>query len=161
MKFFKITLVLILLPLISQAVEMPQTVKALYQVSGSGTEPDPLFRDIQNNEARLDLDMQCKTVYYKWKADSSTTCSVGDGWGQGNVACLNPFNHVFGSTHYVTYKSVTMTAYCDPRGYDEKVLISLQRSCETKPELSCLDENVKNALRNINVTQRIDIDKPK
>ena len=155
-----LVLVILALPAASFATDIPQTAKIIYQVTATNSDPDQMFHGIQENESKVDVELQCKTLFYKWDTASSGYCDVRAGWGHGAVACANPFNHVFGGTHYVSQKTLTMNAYCDPRGFDEKVLISLQRNCEIKPELNCLDDKVRTALRGLNVTQRIEIGRP-
>ncbi len=163
----------VLLPTVCFAAdtpEIPQTAKPVYQIrfdrddfSYRGVDSQEAavasgMAAIQERERSLDLDLQCKSVYYKWNYDSSVECYIGTGWGP--FGCYNIFNQVFGSTKFYIGRTLTVDVFCDPRGFDEKVMISLERSCEQKPEPNCLDDRVRAAMSQIKLTERFDIDKP-
>lgn len=164
-------------PIVSSAddVQVPNTAKLLYQVSGYshiGSEAeviDTALREVIRKETGyistlgeevkpIDVELLCKTAYYHWSIGSEITCRRGNGWGPGG--CLNPFNQVFGTSAFINKTNYSVNVYCEPRTFDEKTVISLQRSCEQKPEASCFDERVLSAMRNVSITQRITINKP-
>ncbi len=110
MNFVRLIFAALMVPLASLAVEIPQTAKPLYQVTSSGSKANLMFKDIQTEESKFDIELKCKTLYYRWEAASETHCSVGNGWGSGTLACLNPFKQAFGSTRFVSSNRITMTA---------------------------------------------------
>lgn len=153
-------LTLLALPAISFATEIPPSAKFVYQVEHDDSKPDQFVKDIQVEESKADYELQCQSLFYKWEQTEWGYC-YGNYIGDGSAKfCNNPIHHIYDGTQWYTHTTLHLYAYCAPRGFDEKVLVSLERSCEIKPEMNCLDEKVRAAFRGLNVTQRINIGRP-
>ncbi len=135
--------------------EVPRDAVLLYQNTDSTMQR--VTYGIKTQESNLDLDFECQTVFYKWEVRSDTACgSVDFGIFTTPGGCLLPLNWIAART----YNSYSVTAYCQQRSYDQKVIVSLERRCEQNPTAECLDEKVKAAIATLQHTSRYDIGKP-
>lgn len=148
----------------NEQVKIPADATILYQVSGggiyTGTQNEVIAQvldSIKSSESNIDPEFKCQNIYYYWAQDSSTRCEEESGWGPGG--CINPFNVLFGGSHFVKDREVTVTAYCEARSYDQKVALSLERQCEATPTPECLDDKVKTAIASIQPTRRYNVGK--
>jgi hypothetical protein len=150
-----------------EEAQIPRDATVLYQVTWDQNSENTveksavlnqMIADIQSKESSIDIEYKCQAVYYKWNMDRSIKCYRGSGWGLGG--CINPFNQVFGSSKFYTGTHASVTAYCAPRSYDQKIVLGLERRCEENPTAECLDEKIKSAIATIQHTVRYDINKP-
>jgi hypothetical protein len=146
-------------------VQIPSDAMVLYQASYSRSHIDKadavagVTQEILAKESKVDVEYKCQAVYYKWTYDSQIKCNEDPGLRFAG-GCLNPLNFAIGKVGTYTEQSVTVTAYCKPRSYDQKIVLSLARHCEEVPTAECLDERIKSGIATIQPTVRYEIDKP-
>ncbi len=140
---------------------VPPEAEPLYQLRESSYQDDEnylranILQKIAKSEANRDLELTCHTLLYVWDYSTETSCSEGTGWGPGK--CLNPFNHVFGSTKFIKVNTMSVEAYCVKRSFDQKMLLSLVRQCEASPTMECYQ--MKDSFKEINPLYRINLKK--
>lgn len=160
----------------THAAGLPASAKMLFQISGSASNWDAKSSEetfiaaaIENAEKNvqaringeptqagmftdsakdpINVEYQCSSVYRVWgqPSASSRTFSRGgifDGFGISVSA------------------GVTVSVYCVPRDFRQKVVISAMQACEKEPKAECMSKEYLDAFSKMRPTIYQDINKP-
>jgi hypothetical protein len=106
---------------------------------------------ISNEMNEFNVEYECRAVYREW--DSSTESS------RGGVNCQYFLGmDMCSGTAYDA--SVTISVFCDPRGFQEKVAISAEKACEKDPKPECMSRQYLDMFSKIKNTAYYDINRP-
>jgi hypothetical protein len=98
-------------------------------VTGAACARD-LSAGIIQKDADLDVEYKCQAVYYNWQYTRNTVAV-----------------------------SAQVSVSCQERSYDQKVKLSLARSCEKTPSTECFDEKAQAAIQSVSPTKRYNLGK--
>ncbi|MGZ3695166.1 MAG: hypothetical protein ACXWQO_13585 [Bdellovibrionota bacterium] len=95
----------------------------------------------------INIEYECQAVYRVWsRADAESRDYARGG--------------VFDGSYSVTTANVTVSVYCQPRDFRQKVAISAMQACEKEPKPECMSKDYMDMFGKIQQTIYRDINKP-
>ncbi|MCU1441762.1 MAG: hypothetical protein JWP85_2759 [Rhodoglobus sp.] len=95
----------------------------------------------------INVEYECQSIYRVWSDATAESKSFAKG-------------DIFDGQMTRTDANVTVSVYCQPRDFRQKVSISAMQACEKEPKVECMSKEYMDAFSKIQQTTYSDINKP-